>query len=92
MDSFSKALSGDKDIEDRIRMTTNNADSVVVVGLDAENNAFIIHSLYNLEGNILRPTDNIVGVVGMGSNPIGISIAVDSFCKKVKIFTPGLEK
>ena len=92
MDSFSKALSGDKDIEDRIRMTTNNADSVVVVGLDAENNAFIIHSLYNLEGNILRPTDNIVGVVGMGSNPIGISIAVNSFCKKVKIFTPGLEK
>ena len=92
MESFSKALSVDKDIEDRIRMTTNNADSVVVVGLDAENNAFIIHSLYNLEGNILRPTDNIVGVVGMGSNPIGISIAVDSFCKKVKIFTPGLEK
>ena len=28
----------------------------------------------------------------MGSNPIGVSLAIDSFCKKVKLSTPGLEK
>ena len=72
-------------------MATNNADSVVV-GLDAENNAVIIHILSNLGGILLRPADNIVWAVGMGSNPIGISIVIDSFCKKVKISTPGLEK
>ena len=59
MDSFSKALSGDKDIEDRIRMAANNVDRVVV-GSDAENNAVIIHSLSNLGENLLRPADNIV--------------------------------
>ena len=91
MDSFSKVLSGDENIEDRIRMATNNTDSVIV-GSDAENNAVIIHSLSNLGGNLLHLADNIVGAVGMGNNPIEISIAIDSFCKKVKFSTPGLEK
>ena len=91
MNSFSAALSGDKSTKEKISTTTNNADSVVV-GLDAKNSVVIIHSLSNLGRNLLRPTNNIVGAVGMGSNPIGISIAIDSFCKKVKLSTPGLEK
>ena len=28
----------------------------------------------------------------MGSNPTGVSIATNSFCKQVKLNTPGLEK
>ena len=28
----------------------------------------------------------------MGSNPIRVSIATNSFCKQVKLNTPGLEK
>ena len=91
MDLFSNALSGDKDIKDRVRMATNKANSIVV-GSDAENDAVIIHSLSNLGGNILHPTDNIVGIVGMGCNPIGVSTVIDSFCKRVKQNTPGLEK
>ena len=58
MDSFAKTLPGDKYIEDRIRMATNNVESVAV-GSDAENNAVIIHSLSNVGGNLLRPADNI---------------------------------
>ena len=63
------------------------------MGLDAENNVVIIHSLSNLGGNLLRPGDNIVGAVGvrMGNNPIGVSISTNSFCKQVKQNTPGLE-
>ena len=62
------------------------------MGSDAENNAVIVHSLSNLGGNLLQPDDHIVGAVGMGSNPIGVSISTNSFCKKVKQNTPGLEK
>ena len=90
MDSFTKALYGNKSQKEKSNITTNNADSVVV-GADAENNAVIIHSLSNLGGNLLRPDDNIVGAVGMGNNPIGVSISTNSFCKQVKQNTPGLE-
>ena len=82
MDSFTKA---------KTNIATNNADSVVV-GADAENNAVIIHSLSNLGGNLLRPDDNIVGAVGMGNNPIGVSISTNSFCRHVKQNAPDLEK
>ena len=91
MNSFSEALSGDKSKKEKISIATNNADSVVV-GSNAENNVVIIHSLSNLGGNLLRPDDDIVGAVGMGSNPVGISIFTNSFCKQVKLNTPGLEK
>ena len=57
---------------------TNNADSVAV-GSDAEKNIVILHSLTNLGGTLLRPTNHIVGDVGMGSNPIGVSISNGSF-------------
>ena len=91
MNSFSEALSGDKSKKEKISIATNNADSVVV-GSNAENNVVIIHSLSNLGGNLLRPDDDIVGAVGMGSNPIGISVCTNSFFKQVKLNTPGLEK
>ena len=89
--SFLEALSGDKSKKEKTSTASNNADSVVV-GLDAENNVVITRSLYNLGGNLLRPDDNIVGAVGMGINPIGVSIFTNSFCKQVKLNTPGLEK
>ena len=91
MNSFSEAVSGDKNKKEKISVATNNANSVVV-GSDAENNVVIIHSLSNLDRNLLRPDDDIVGAVGMGSNPIGISIYTTRFCKQVKLNTPGLEK
>ena len=91
MNSFSKALSGDKSTKEKISTATKNADSAVV-GSDAKNNVVIIHSLSNQAGNLLRPTDNLVGDVGMGSNPTEVSIATNSFCKQVKLNTPGLEK
>ena len=72
-------------------MATKNVDNVVV-GSDTENNAVIIHSLSNVGGNLVSPADNIVGAVGMGSNPIGKSIAINGFCKKIKLSTPGLGK
>ena len=84
-------MSGDKSKKKKTSTSTNNADRVVV-GSDAENNAVIVHSLSNLGGNLLQPDDHIVGAVGMGSNPIGVSISTNSFCKKVKQNTPGLEK
>ena len=90
MDSFTEALYGDKSQKEKSNITTNNADSVVV-GADAENNAVIIHSLKNLGGNLLRPNDNIVGIVGMGNNPMGVSISTNSFCKEVKQNAPVLE-
>ena len=83
-------MSGDKSKKEKISIATNNADSVVV-GSDAENNVVIIHSLSNLGGNLLRP-DNNIGAMGRGSNQIGVSIAINSFCKQVKLNTPGLEK
>ena len=43
MNSFSKALSGNKSQKEKTSTATNNADSVVV-GSDAENNVVIIHS------------------------------------------------
>ena len=91
MNSFSKALSGDKNTKEKISTATNNAGSVVV-GLDAENNVVIIHSLSSLGENLLWPADNIVGFVGMSSNLTGISIATNNFCKQVKLTTQGLEK
>ena len=75
MNSFSKVLSGNKNQKEKTSTATNNADSVVV-GADAENNVVIVHSLSNLGGNPLRPVDNIVGAVGMGNNPIGVSILI----------------
>ena len=92
MNSFSEAVSGDKNKKEKISVATNNANSVVV-GSDAENNVVIIHSLSNLGGNLLRSDDDIVGAVGMDCNPIGVSILfTNSFCKQVKLNTPGLEK
>ena len=91
MNSFLEALSGDKSKKEKTSTSTNNADSVIV-GSDAENNVVIIHNLSSLGGNLLRPDDNIVGAVGMGSNPIGVSIPTNSFYKQVKLSTPGLEK
>ena len=44
------------------------------------------------DDGLLRPDDNIVGAVGMGNNPIGVSISTNSFCKQVKQNAPGLEK
>ena len=88
---FSEALSGDKSKKEKTSTATDNADSVVM-GLDAENDVVIIHSLSNLGGNLLQPDDNIMGAVGIGSNLIGISISTNSFCKQVKLNTPGLEK
>ena len=83
MDLFSKALFRDKNIEDRIRMATNNTDSVIV-GSDAENNAVIIHSLSNLGGNLLRPADNIVGAVGMGTRPFHLFILICTLSQKYR--------
>ena len=91
MISFSEALSGDKSNHEKISIATNNADSIVM-GSDAENNVVDIHSLSNLGGNLLRPDDNIVGAVGMGSNPISISISTNSFHKQAKLNIPGLEE
>ena len=86
INSFSKALSGDKITKEKISIATNYTDSVIV-GSDAKNNVVIIQSLSNLGGNLLRSDDNIVGAVGMGSNPTGVSIATNSFCKQVKLNT-----
>ena len=91
MDSFSVALSGDNNKKERINTATNNAD-IVVVGSDAEKNTVVIHSMSNLGGNLLRPADNVVRAVRMGSTPIGMSIAIGSFCKPVKLSIPSLEK
>ena len=91
LDSFSKALSGDLMVKERIQIATNDQDNVFI-GADAEQNVIVLHSVNNLGGSVRRPDDKIVGAVGMGSNPNGVVISKKSFCTTVKAKGPGLEQ
>ena len=46
LDSFSKALSGDLTVKERIQIATKDQDNVFI-GADAEQNVIVLHSVNN---------------------------------------------
>ena len=91
MEAFTNALSGDKTVEDQIKIASYDAGGGVL-GADAEKKIVILHSLKNLGGLLLRPANKIVALVGMDENPMGVIISNPCFCTGVKKQGPGLEK
>ena len=91
MNSFLKALSGDKSTIEKIGTATNNDDSVVVDS-DAENNIVVIHSLSNLGGNLLRPTGQHRRTRWNGQQANWGFNHHQQLLQQVKLNTPGLEK
>ena len=73
MEAFTNALGGDKTIEERRKVASYDADSVVL-GADAEKKVVVLHSLKNLGGSLLRPANKIVALVGMDENPMGVVV------------------
>ena len=88
MASFANALSGDtkKDTKTAIY----DADGVAL-GADSEEKIVMIHSK-KMGGSLRRPENKIAALVEMGSNPTGVLITDDSFCRHEKEKAPGIKK
>ena len=88
--AFTAAVHAETEIQKRIQAMVEDPNSVVLVA-DNEKRFNIIHSAKNLGGRMTRPTNKLVGLMGLGTSGIGIEINESSVSAVQKIATPILE-
>ena len=86
MEAFSSALEAGVPASSKLAAITGNQD-VVILGSDGDNNVRLAHSLKNLGGNVLRPTDKVVALFGLGSKATAFEFYSDALVEDVKVAT-----
>jgi hypothetical protein len=73
--SFSHAMAASRSQRDRILALTEETDSIIFVA-DEEGLITVIHSPKNLGGTRTRPSNKVIGLVGMGplATPVVLNI------------------
>ena len=91
MQAFSSSMEAGNPNGAKLAAFTGNPD-VVLLGADGDEGIRMVHSLKNLGGNVLRPTDNVVGLLGFGPKAIPVELDVNSATLDVKLTLPSAEQ
>ena len=85
--SFSHAMAASRSQRDRILALTEETDSIIFVA-DEEGLITVIHSPKNLGGTRTRPSNKVIGLVGMGPLATPVVLNIEQAVATCEIRTP----
>ena len=84
MEAFLSALEASVLTKAKLAAITGNQD-VIILASDVDNNVRLAHSLKNLGGNVLWPTDKVVALFGLGPKASVFELYANALAANVKV-------